>query len=76
MKVGDCVRVVGVPQGLPDDDMGTERIFSLCLGRVFPVVGFQNGLVELNVGEVVGEKSFQQTIWIEPEFVEVTDTSA
>ncbi len=77
MKVGDLVRVIGIPDGLPDNDMDTKRIFELCVGRVFPVQDLtpvddlEYELVELHVGEVVGEPHFVHSIWIEPEFIEI-----
>ena len=75
MKAGDRVRITGLPPGLRDNEMRTKEIFELCLGRVFPIVDFDDyGLLELHVGEVVGEPDCLQTIWIEPEFVEVVET--
>lgn len=65
MKIGDLVVVIGVPSVLPDG-MGTRELFAKCLGRTFAIVGFENGLVELEVGEVLGEPSFMHSIWIEP----------
>ncbi len=73
MKVGDKVRITGFPPSLPDNDMGTRKLFELCLGREFAVAGFEGKLLELHVGELVGEPSYMQTIWIEPEFVEVIE---
>lgn len=77
MKIGDNVRVIGMPECLPDDDMGTGRIFELCLGKTFPIKDLQSvegldyKMVELHVGEVVGEPDYAHMIWIEPEFVEL-----
>ncbi|MEH2624896.1 hypothetical protein V1292_002951 [Bradyrhizobium sp. AZCC 1719] len=68
MKIGDRVEVVAVPVSLPSG-MGTQALFEACVGRVFPVEGIDNGLLELHVGEVVGEKSFTHSIWIEPDCV-------
>ena len=65
MKIGDLVVITGVPSALPDG-MGTRELFEKCLGRTFAVVGFDNGLVELEVGEVLGEPSYMHSIWIEP----------
>lgn len=68
MKVGDKVRVLSAPERLPDvegDALQTPRIFELCIGRVFPIVGFSNGLIELEVGEVVGQPAHVHSIWIE-----------
>jgi hypothetical protein len=49
--------------------MGTQALFEACVDRVFSVVGIDNGLLELHVGEVVGEESYMQSIWIEPSCV-------
>jgi hypothetical protein len=65
MKIGDLVVITGVPSTLPDG-MGTRELFEKCLGRAFAIVGFENGLVELEVGEVLGEPSYMHSIWIEP----------
>ena len=81
MKVGDRVRVIGFPEGLPDNDMQTKQVFELCLGRIFPIEDIKQvedlpyGLVELLVGEVVGEADYMHSIWVEPEFLEVVDTT-
>ena len=56
MKARDRVRVMRLPERLPaadGDDLNTRRIFELCLGREFPIVSVLNGLIELEVGEVV-----------------------
>ena len=65
MKIGDLVVITGVPSALPDG-MGTRELFEMCLGRTFAIAGFENGLVELEVGEVLGEPSYMHSIWIEP----------
>jgi len=52
--------------------MNTGSLFELCVGRVFPIVGFQGDLVELEVGEVLGKDPCMVSIWIEPEHIEVT----
>lgn len=65
MKIGDLVVITGVPSALPHG-MGTRELFEKCLGRTFAIVGFENGLVELEVGEVLGEPSYMHSIWIEP----------
>ena len=71
MKKGDLVRIVGVPPGLRDErDLPSKRIFDLCLGRIFPIAGFQGHLLEIDVGHFVGEAASMHSIWIEPEFVE------
>ena len=65
MKIADLVVITGIPSTLPDG-MGTRELFEKCLGRTFAIVGFENGLVELEVGEVLGEPSYMHSIWIEP----------
>jgi hypothetical protein len=49
--------------------MGTRELFGACVGRVFPIVGIDNGLLELHVGEIVGEDSYMHSVWIEPSCV-------
>ena len=75
LKVGDRVRVVQVPPVLPPDtELNTRSLFELCVGRVFPVVGFNGTLIEVEVGEVLGKPAYMDSIWIEPEFVEIVET--
>lgn len=66
MKIGNRVEVVAVPRSLPSG-MGTQALFEACVGRVFPIADIDdNGLLELHVGEVVGQDSYLHSIWIEP----------
>ena len=71
MKIGDNIRVIGIPKVLPEDEMKTRELFNLCLGHIFPVVGIESGLLQLNVGEMRGKASYMESIYIEPEFVEL-----
>ena len=69
MKIGDYVEVIAVPRSLPSG-MGTQALFEACVSRVFPIAGIDdNGLLELHVGEVVGEENYMHSIWIEPDCV-------
>jgi hypothetical protein len=69
MKIRDRVEVLSVPGSLPSG-MGTQELFAACVGRVFPIEGIEdNGLLELHVGEVVGEESYMHSIWIEADHV-------
>ena len=70
-KIGDRVRVITIPSRLPQDELQTKSLFELCVGRVFPIVGFQGDLLELEVGEVLGKEPCMDSIWIEPEHVEL-----
>jgi hypothetical protein len=43
---------------------------------VFPIVEFNDvGWLELEVGEVLGKPACMDSIWIEPEFVEIVETT-
>jgi hypothetical protein len=72
MKIGDKVRVVGLPSSLPDDDMGTKALLQDCV-NLFPVVGIvatiKGRLIELEVGEIRGQPAYMHSIWIEEECV-------
>ncbi|NNJ74014.1 MAG: hypothetical protein HKP56_02540 [Anderseniella sp.] len=54
--------------------LDTNSLFQRCLGRVFPVVGFNAlGYVELEVGEVNGHPPYMDSNWIEPKCLVVVD---
>ncbi len=71
MKIGDRVRLIGVPPNLPEGDLGTRAVFQRCLGYEFIIAGFQEdcGWLELRVENVTGNP--HETIWVEPEYVEL-----
>ena len=74
MKIGDLVRVVAVPPGLPEGELATKSLFQSCVGRIFPIIGFQGHLLELEVGEALGKQACMDSICIEPEHIElITD---
>jgi len=75
MKIGDRVRVLAIPSGLPDGQIHTRSLFEQCVGRVFPIIGFQENLLELEVGEVLGKESCMDSIWIEPEHVVIVNAA-
>jgi hypothetical protein len=75
MKIGDKVRVIRIPPGLPEGEIGTKSLFESCVGRTFPIVGFQGNLLELEVGEILGKESYMDSIWIEPEHVKIVTTA-
>jgi hypothetical protein len=78
MKIGDNVKVVAIPGRLPGE---VRTIFELCMGREFPVFGIvpvpeiDSQLLELHVGEVVGQPDYMHSIWIEKEFVAIAEIS-
>jgi hypothetical protein len=76
MNIGDRVVVVSIPAELPSG-MGTQELFEKCLGRTFPIVGFNDyGLAELEVGHVVGEPPYMHSIWIERSHLALADPKA
>jgi hypothetical protein len=73
LKIGEKVLVARVPDAVlrrKADHLNTRRISELCIGRVFPIAGLSNGLIELHVGEVVGQPAYIHSIWIEPDCIE------
>jgi hypothetical protein len=73
MNIGDKVRVVKLPNTLPDDELGTKLLFERCLNRTFSIVGLKDHLLEIEVGAVVGEPDYMHSIWIERELVEIAN---
>jgi hypothetical protein len=71
MKVGSKVRVIGIPEGLEDyPDFPTKSTFTKCIGREFVIAEFNEvGMAELDISSVNG--SIGETIWIEPQFLEL-----
>ena len=74
MKKGDLIRVVKVPNSVEDSEgFKTRSTLEGCVGRVFPVMGFNAGLIQIDVGEVVGRPSYMESIWIESDCVHPLD---
>ncbi|MFZ0805986.1 MAG: hypothetical protein WAN03_07375 [Candidatus Sulfotelmatobacter sp.] len=71
MKIGDKVRILTIPADLPAGEIRTKSLFEKCVGRIFTIVGFQEHLLELHVGKLRGDAPYMQSIWIEPEHVEL-----
>ncbi len=71
MTVGIRVRIIGMPSDLPDQsDLPTKAVFAKCVGHEFVVAGFNDlGMAELVVESVT--HSVGETIWVEPQFLEV-----
>jgi hypothetical protein len=69
LRIGQLVCVTGIPPILPVDEFHTRELFELCLGRTFPVRGFQKHLIQLDVGELRRQPSYMESIYIEPEFL-------
>jgi hypothetical protein len=65
MKISDKVRVMKVPDGVPPDNQ-VMTLFRGCVGKTFPIVKMDDGLVELHVGEAFGKPAEFHQIWLEP----------
>lgn len=71
MKPGDLVRVVALSPCVPDNPE-SQLVFERSVGCIFPIIDVaDDGLVELEVGEIMGVSSYMHSIWIEPECLEV-----
>ena len=78
MKVGDTVRLIGIPPDVEDDqELRTRTLFENCLGKTFPIIaletvdGLPHQLIRLDVGHILGEPTYNQTIWVEPGYLEL-----
>ena len=78
MRIGDKVRLTGIPANVRDDEkMQTRKLFEKCLGQTFTVAGLDsveglpNQLIRLDVGHVIGKVSYLETIWVEPEYLQL-----
>jgi hypothetical protein len=67
MKIGDTVRLIGIPSGLHEE---TVAVFQQCLGHTFVVDHFNEiGWAALVVDSVT--RSPCETVWVEPKCLEV-----
>ncbi len=73
MNIGDKVRVLRMPDGVPTDNKQMMTLFTGCVGKTFPIVKFDDGLVELHVGEVFGKPAEYHQIWLDPSHVQVVE---
>jgi len=68
MKVGDRVRLTGVPPDL--EDFPTKLTFQKCLGHDFTVTAInQIGHVELQIESITGTSG--DLIYVSPRFLEI-----
>lgn len=77
MKPGDIVKLIGIPPNLHDDSkLQTRTLFEKCLGQSFVIAAVESfegvpfPLARIEVGHVVGKKSWEHTIWVEREYLE------
>lgn len=81
MKIGDKVKLIGIPRDLRDDkELQTRTLFEKCLGQTFAVAGFEtvegvpHQLVQLDVGRLSGRAPYLETIWVEPEYLRLEES--
>ncbi len=71
MHIGQNVRIIAVPDSVVDEPgFLTRSILIQCIGKVFPIMGFQGELLAIDVGEILGKASYLETIYVEPACVE------
>jgi hypothetical protein len=82
VKIGDKVKLIGIPPDVQDDEkFQTRTLFEKCLGKTFTIAGFETveglpyQLVQLDVGHVIGQASYLQKIWVEPEYLQLETSS-
>ena len=75
--MGDRVRLIGIPPDAHDDEeLNTRTLFEQCVGKIFEIGGLETveglpfELLRLDVGQVIGQAAYMQTIWVEPQYVE------
>jgi hypothetical protein len=78
MKTGDTVRLIAVLPDLKDDrELQARILFEKCLGKTFPIAaletvdGLPYQLVRLDVGHILGKPTYLETIWVEPEYLQL-----
>jgi len=78
MKVGDTAKLIGIPPNLREDEqLQTRKLFEKCLGQSFVIAAVESfegvpfPLARIDVGHVVGKESWEHTIWVEQQYLEV-----
>ena len=62
------------------EKLQTRTLFEKCLGETFTVAGLETveglpyQLVQLDVGQVLGEATYLETIWVESEYLQLEAT--
>ncbi len=78
MKPGDTAKLIGIPPNMSDDEeLHTRTLFEKCLGQSFVIAAVESfagvpfPLARIDVGHVVGKELWEDTIWVEPEYLEL-----
>lgn len=69
IETGDCARLIKIPDDILDGDL--RKIFEQCLGHVFPVGHVSDTLIDLEIGERFGRKSYMESIYVEHDCIEI-----
>jgi hypothetical protein len=73
IKVGDRVRLIGIPKDL--DDASTRSTFEECLGKEFAVAAFNEiGYAELQIESITGTSG--DKIYVPPRFLKIASKRA
>lgn len=80
MKAGDSVKLIGVPPNVRNDErFETRTLFEKCLGQSFVIDAVESfegvpfALARIDVGHVIGKKPWENTIWVEREYLQIED---
>ena len=80
MKSGDTAKLIGIPPNVRDDEeLQTRTLFEKCLGHSFVIAAVESfdgvpfTLARLDVGHVIGTESWEHTIWVEREYLELEE---
>ena len=78
MKIGDRVRVTGIPSNLSNDTkFRTQEVFQRCFGRIFVISdiqkfeGLDHPMIGLDTGGILEKEPYMETIYVEPEYLEL-----
>jgi len=78
VRVGDKVKLIGIPPAVRDtEQLQSRKLFEKCMGQTFTIAGLDTveglpyQLVRLDVGHMLGEASYVETIWVEPQFLQL-----
>jgi hypothetical protein len=72
LEVGDRIRVLGFHSSIVDTkEIKTRTILGPCVGRVFSITDVQKDWAAMEVGKFVGRPAWQETIYIQPERMEL-----
>ena len=81
LKTGDTAKLIGTPPNLHDDEeLQTRTLFQKCLGQSFVIAAAELfkevpfPLARIEVGHVIGKQPWEQTIWVEQEYLQLEGT--